>query len=223
VPPSSTLSGCAPSSPRGGWAARAVRRGGGGAGRIGLWQWDKGGGDGRAWQHYGYAVQWWLFACFAVFLWVKLVLDERDPSRLEDREAPTRRCRRWCSGRRRRRPRTTTTSWPPTTATWPGSPSRRRGTASGDGGDAALQRYRIIANVVGVVLVVFLLVAVPLRYLGGEPRMSETISPIHGFLYVVYLGVTVDLAAGRLVGRAHAARRARRAPCRSCPSSSSGG
>ncbi len=59
---------------------------------------------------------------------------------------------------------------------------------------AALQRYRILANVVGVVLVVFLLVAVPLRYLGGEPRMSETISPIHGFLYVVYLGVTVDLA-----------------------------
>ena len=59
---------------------------------------------------------------------------------------------------------------------------------------AALQRYRVIANVVGVVLVVFLLVAVPLRYLGGEPRLSETISPIHGFLYVVYLVATVDLA-----------------------------
>ena len=59
---------------------------------------------------------------------------------------------------------------------------------------AALQRYRVIANVVGVVLVVFLLVAVPLRYLGGEPRLSETISPIHGFLYVVYLAATVDLA-----------------------------
>ena len=56
-------------------------------GRIGLWQWDKGGSDGRAWQHYGYAVQWWLFAGFAVFLWAKLVLDERDPSRIEDREA----------------------------------------------------------------------------------------------------------------------------------------
>jgi len=55
--------------------------------RIGLWQWDKGGSDGRAWQHYGYAVQWWLFSCFAVFLWFKLVLDERDPSRVEDREA----------------------------------------------------------------------------------------------------------------------------------------
>jgi len=58
----------------------------------------------------------------------------------------------------------------------------------------ALQRYRVIANIVGVVLIVFLLVAVPLRYLGGEPRLSHTISPIHGFFYVVYLGVTVDLA-----------------------------
>ena len=56
-------------------------------GRIGLWQWDKGGGDGRAWQHYGYAVQWWLFGGFAVFLWVKLVLDELDPSRVTQRTA----------------------------------------------------------------------------------------------------------------------------------------
>ncbi|MCW2613948.1 MAG: hypothetical protein JWN08_942 [Frankiales bacterium] len=59
---------------------------------------------------------------------------------------------------------------------------------------AALLRYRVMANVVGVVLVVFILIAVPVRYVGGEPAMSETISPIHGFLYVVYLGITIDLA-----------------------------
>ena len=58
----------------------------------------------------------------------------------------------------------------------------------------ALQRYRVIANIVGVVLLVFILIAVPVRYLGGEPRLSETISPIHGFLYIVYLGFTIDLA-----------------------------
>lgn len=58
----------------------------------------------------------------------------------------------------------------------------------------ALLRYRVIANIVGVVLVVFILVAVPLRYLGGEPRLSETISPIHGFLYMVYLAATTDLS-----------------------------
>jgi integral membrane protein len=58
----------------------------------------------------------------------------------------------------------------------------------------ALLRYRVIAHVVGVVLVVFILIAVPVRYLAGEPRMSETISPIHGFLYIVYLVATVDLS-----------------------------
>ncbi len=52
--------------------------------RIGLWQWDKAATGGGSWQNYGYAVQWWLFAGFAVFLYVKLVLDELDPSRLED-------------------------------------------------------------------------------------------------------------------------------------------
>ena len=58
----------------------------------------------------------------------------------------------------------------------------------------ALLRFRVIANVVGVVLVVFILVAVPIRYLAGEPHLSETISPIHGFLYIVYLVATVDLS-----------------------------
>jgi DNA-binding transcriptional regulator of glucitol operon len=56
-------------------------------GRIGMWQWDKARSQ-DDWQNYGYAVQWWLFAGFAVFLWVKLVLDELDPERLRDKEEP---------------------------------------------------------------------------------------------------------------------------------------
>lgn len=59
---------------------------------------------------------------------------------------------------------------------------------------ASLTRYRVMSSIVGTVLIVFLLIAVPLRYLGGEPRLSETISPIHGFCYLVYLGFTIDLA-----------------------------
>ena len=51
--------------------------------RVGLWQWDRAGGASGSWQNYGYAVQWWLFAGFAVFLWVKTVLDELDPSRTQ--------------------------------------------------------------------------------------------------------------------------------------------
>ena len=56
-------------------------------GRIGTWQWDKARAQGD-WQNYGYAVQWWLFAGFAVFLWLKLVLDEVDPQRRVEREQP---------------------------------------------------------------------------------------------------------------------------------------
>lgn len=56
-------------------------------GWIGLWQWDKA-QERDDWQNYGYALQWWLFAGFAVFLWLKLVLDELDPSRVEQRNAP---------------------------------------------------------------------------------------------------------------------------------------
>ena len=55
-------------------------------GRIGWWQWTTARSEGD-WQNYGYAVQWWLFAGFAVFLWVKLVLDELDPSRVTARES----------------------------------------------------------------------------------------------------------------------------------------
>ena len=56
-----------------------------GLGRIGWWQWETARQE-SDWQNYGYAVQWWLFAAFAVFLWVKLVLDELDPSRVAERE-----------------------------------------------------------------------------------------------------------------------------------------
>jgi DNA-binding transcriptional regulator of glucitol operon len=51
--------------------------------RVGLWQWDKAGSGAGSWQNYGYALQWCLFAGFAVFLYVKLVLDELDPERVE--------------------------------------------------------------------------------------------------------------------------------------------
>ena len=52
-------------------------------GRVGLWQWDRAHAASGSWQNYGYAVQWWLFGAFAVFLWVKTVLDDLDPTRTE--------------------------------------------------------------------------------------------------------------------------------------------
>ena len=56
----------------------------GALGAIGWWQLDKARTNGD-WQNYGYAVQWWLFGAFALFLWGKVVLDELDPGRVEAR------------------------------------------------------------------------------------------------------------------------------------------
>jgi integral membrane protein len=59
---------------------------------------------------------------------------------------------------------------------------------------AALTRYRVMAYVVGVMLVILVFVAVPLRYLADVPEVSAIVSPVHGFLYIVYLVTAFDLA-----------------------------
>lgn len=61
----------------------------------------------------------------------------------------------------------------------------------------ALIRFRVIAYLVGGFLLL-LTAGVVLRYGFGEPRLSETVSPIHGFLYMVYLVAVFDL--GRRAG-----------------------
>jgi integral membrane protein len=60
-----------------------------------------------------------------------------------------------------------------------------------------LLRYRVMANVVGVVLIVLVFVAMPIRYVGDEPGFSETISPIHGGLYIVLVAMVVLLGRDR--------------------------
>jgi integral membrane protein len=57
-----------------------------------------------------------------------------------------------------------------------------------------LTRYRVMAYVVGVMLLVLVLVAMPLRYAAGIPEVSKVVSPVHGFLYIVYLVAAFDLA-----------------------------
>jgi integral membrane protein len=57
-----------------------------------------------------------------------------------------------------------------------------------------LTRYRVMSYVVGVMLLILVLVAVPLRYAAGVPEVSKVVSPIHGFLYIVYLVAAFDLA-----------------------------
>jgi len=57
----------------------------------------------------------------------------------------------------------------------------------------ALIRYRIIAWIVGVVLIVLVLVGMPLKYLGDNDAVVATVGPAHGFLFMVYLVATFDL------------------------------
>jgi integral membrane protein len=58
---------------------------------------------------------------------------------------------------------------------------------------AALFRYRVIAYVVGTLLVVLFFVAMPMKYIGDEPILVEIVGGVHGFLYIGYLILTFDL------------------------------
>jgi integral membrane protein len=51
--------------------------------------------------------------------------------------------------------------------------------------NAALTRYRIIAWIVGVFLLIVVFVATPLT-LTGRPAVGEVVGPIHGVLYMTY-------------------------------------
>jgi integral membrane protein len=66
--------------------------------------------------------------------------------------------------------------------------------ATGRGVPAALTRYRVLAYVVGVMLLLLVLVAMPLKYLADVPGPVAVIGPAHGFLYAVYLLTAFDLA-----------------------------
>jgi integral membrane protein len=59
---------------------------------------------------------------------------------------------------------------------------------------SALTRYRVVAYVVGVLLLVLTLVAMPLKYIWDDSTMVAIVGPIHGFVYMVYLVVAFHLA-----------------------------
>jgi integral membrane protein len=59
---------------------------------------------------------------------------------------------------------------------------------------AALQRYRVMANVVGVLLIALVVVAVPLKHWGGIPEPVTVLGTAHGWLYALFFLSAVDLA-----------------------------
>lgn len=56
----------------------------------------------------------------------------------------------------------------------------------------AFLRYRIMAFVTGVLLVLLVLVAVPLKYFAGTPGPVTIIGIAHGYLFILYLVAAVD-------------------------------
>ncbi len=59
---------------------------------------------------------------------------------------------------------------------------------------AALQRYRVMATVVGVLLILLFVVAVPLKYLADMPTPVTVLGTAHGWLYALFFLSAVDLA-----------------------------
>jgi integral membrane protein len=58
---------------------------------------------------------------------------------------------------------------------------------------AALTRYRVIAYIVGVALILLVVVGMPLKYIWDEPFVVATVGTAHGYLYMLYLLATFDL------------------------------
>lgn len=58
--------------------------------------------------------------------------------------------------------------------------------------ESALKPFRVLAYVVGVMLLI-LCVAMVLRYGFGLEEMSKIIAPIHGGLYMIYLITVMNL------------------------------
>jgi integral membrane protein len=73
-------------------------------------------------------------------------------------------------------------------------PSTRPAGLGTRGIPSALVRYRTMAWIVGVMLILLVLVAVPLKYLAGMPGPVAVIGAAHGLLYCVYLLAAFDLA-----------------------------
>ena len=59
---------------------------------------------------------------------------------------------------------------------------------------AALTRYRVMAWIVGVLLIALILVAVPLKYLAGMDEPVALIGTLHGWLYFIFFLTACDLA-----------------------------
>jgi integral membrane protein len=57
-----------------------------------------------------------------------------------------------------------------------------------------LDRYRLLAYVVGTALVILVFIGIPLQVWGHNDIVEKIVGTIHGFLYIVYVVLNIDLA-----------------------------
>jgi len=57
---------------------------------------------------------------------------------------------------------------------------------------AVLTRYRVMAYVTAVLLIILVFVAIPIQA-AGHPQMAKVVGTMHGFLYIIYLFAAFDL------------------------------
>lgn len=58
----------------------------------------------------------------------------------------------------------------------------------------ALAAYRLMAYVVGVLLIVLVFIGIPLQFGAGHPGVVGLVGPIHGACYILYLFAAANLA-----------------------------
>ncbi len=58
----------------------------------------------------------------------------------------------------------------------------------------ALQRYKLMAYIVGTGLIILVFIGIPLQYGVNFPLIEKIVGTAHGFLYIVYLVAALDLA-----------------------------
>jgi integral membrane protein len=74
------------------------------------------------------------------------------------------------------------------------APARKPARSADRGIPAALTRYRVMAYIVGTMLLVLVFVAMPIKYWGHNDTPVAIVGTAHGFLYCVYLLTAFDLA-----------------------------
>jgi integral membrane protein len=60
--------------------------------------------------------------------------------------------------------------------------------------EGALQRYKLMAYIVGTGLIILVFIGIPLQYGAHFALVEKIVGTAHGFLYIIYLIAALDLA-----------------------------